>query len=299
MTVQSPAGSASDLPRLCYVEAMGKRRSLGALGLFVGVTCLFACSRPSEGEDSGPPAPSDSGETGPLTSGGDGAAPEYLYFSNCPYSPLPHCSPTNPVVTDTRGTLCADLGIRQGDRCGPGDPSCVQTRGLRDGPGPDGGVVDSGPLGPCVLQTEWLTCLQAGNRSVWCGSSSASVKKQIEYLTPAEVSEAAREIRDLPLVRYRYKSQGDGVTPTVGIVIEDVPGASFVDRENQRVNLYSFVSATAAAYQAQAKELDELKARLAAVEAVWGRGGSKDAACRPGRACREAAGAATMKRRCW
>jgi hypothetical protein len=61
-----------------------------------------------------------------------------------------------------------------------------------------------------------------------CPSSTAKVKKHIEYLTPAEVSEAAREIRDLPLVRYRYKTQGDGVTPTVGIIIEDVPRASFV-----------------------------------------------------------------------
>ena len=103
-----------------------------------------------------------------------------------------------------------------------------------------------------------------------CVSSTAKVKKHIEYLTPAEVSQAAREIRDLPLVRYRYKSQGDGVTPTVGIIIEDVPGASFVDHESQRVNLYSFVSATAAAYQAQAKELDDLKARLSAVEAKCG-----------------------------
>ena len=57
----------------------------------------------------------------------------------------------------------------------------------------------------------------------------------------------------------------------MGLVIEDVPGASFVDREEKRVNLYSFVSATAAAYQAQAKELDALKARLGKVEAQCGR----------------------------
>lgn len=68
-----------------------------------------------------------------------------------------------------------------------------------------------------------------------------------QYLTPADVSGAAREIRELLLVRYRYKTQGDGVTPTVGILIEDVPGASFVDHETQRVNLNSGVSATAAA----------------------------------------------------
>lgn len=69
--------------------------------------------------------------------------------------------------------------------------------------------------------------------------------------------------------------------PTVGIVIEDVPGASFIDHENQRVNLYSLVSATAAAYQAQAKELEGLKARLAAVEATCAR--ANQARCRPRR----------------
>ncbi len=111
----------------------------------------------------------------------------------------------------------------------------------------------------CYSPTTYLKCLPP-LYSPGCPSSTASSKKDIQYLTPLEVSEAAREIRDLPLVRYRYKSQADGVTPTVGIVIEDVPGASFVDRENQRVNLYSFVSATAAAYQAQAKELEALKA---------------------------------------
>ena len=224
---------------------------------------------------------------------GDAAAPKYQYISNCPYSPVPHCSPTMPAVTDTSGTLCSDLGIGPGDACSPGDPVCVLTRGLRDGPSPDGGSVDGGARPPCVLRAETLTCTEVNatgtviGGAMGCPSSTAKVKKHIEYLTPSEVSEAAREIRELPLVRYRYRSQGDDATPTVGIVIEDVPGASFVYRENQRVNLYSFVSATAAAYQAQAKELEVLKARLAAVEArCGGAGPPREAPREPSKVCR-------------
>ncbi len=156
--------------------------------------------------------------------------------------------------------MCDELNIKEDAPCRPGAPSCVYRLGARD-------LADGSP---CAVATGRLICRSA-DEPTGCLVSSASVKKDIEYLTPEDVSEAAREIRELPLVRYRYKSQTDGVTPTVGIVIEDVPGASFVDRENKRVNLYSFVSATAAAYQAQARELDVLKARLAEVEARCGR----------------------------
>jgi hypothetical protein len=152
----------------------------------------------------------------------------------------------------------------------PSTPTCKELQ-VHDGEPCEGaGICFSTAVwgSDCRVYDIYLRCIAPP--SIGCPTSTARVKKHIEYLTAAEVSEAAREIRDLPLVRYRYKSQGDGVTPTVGIVIEDVPGASFVDRENQRVNLYSFVSSTAAAYQAQAKELDELKARLAAVEARCG-----------------------------
>lgn len=193
--------------------------------------------------------------------GSDAGPATHQYVAECANWTGPvHCSPKVPVTVPNIEKTCKELGIDEGTPCRAGDASCL------DSPA----VVEGAPgAPPCQLVPEHLLCRERRSFK-GCPSSTAKVKKHIEYLTPAEVSEAAREIRDLPLVRYRYKSQGDGVTPTVGIIIEDVPGASFVDHESQRVNLYSFVSATAAAYQAQAKELDDLKARLAAVEAKCG-----------------------------
>jgi hypothetical protein len=226
--------------------------TVGSLVLlsFLGVDCSHGAERVDAGEASSEASSEPSGS----------------YQNECAQRWW-ECRPKDPVAVPSEETTCAQLGIEKGKRCQLGEPSCL------DGPML---VERDAATSPCRQAAEHLLCLP-GFEDKGCPSSTAKVKKHIEYLTPAEVSEAAREIRDLPLVRYRYKSQGDGVTPTVGIIIEDVPGASFVDHENQRVNLYSFVSATAAAYQAQAKELEALKARLAAVEATCGQGGPSPA----------------------
>ncbi len=255
------------------VYVMRKVR-LDCVGLSVALGLgQIACATtiPDGGNDGGS---SDAGASvGDSADGAGGRA--WYYTSNCPNSPS--CfSPRESVEIPSSLPRCQDLNIRQNDPCSPGAAPCVARLGLRY---PDGGDM----VGVC--KEEVWSCIEGPihvGLGRLCKSSSAAVKKQIHYLTPEEVTEAAQEIRNLPLVRYRYKSQGDDATPTVGIVIEDVPGASFVERENRQVNLYSFVSATAAAYQAQAKEIEVLKARLSQLEASCGRSAPPPGGPRPG-----------------
>lgn len=241
-------------PRATFARAV---ENLALLSLGTLLATIGGCSTA--------PLPSDAGTAAPPDSGGPRAyAPDCLNFSLLGQG-LQDCIELRPSAeTPSAELTCAEQGIKRGTPCQLGDTNCLER-----GPLVGHHVTDAST--ECFLVAEHMSCLPEELSRVGCAGSTAKVKKHIEYLTPTEVAAAAREIRDLPLVRYRYKTQGDGVTPTVGIIIEDVPGASFVDHENQRVNLYSFVSATAAAYQAQAKELEGLKARLAAVEATCAR----------------------------
>jgi hypothetical protein len=247
---------------------MSRRNTFSiGLALAIGVlasTAYVACSGPPVG---GPAAgASDGGD------GGDAAVRYYYFLNPCP--PLLNCEPLKPVPIDSGEPTCSDLGIVHGST------PCVHP--LISEPCALGPILRDDTPGreDCRKRPQLMLCAEKAPTDAGCGVSTAAAKRQIQYLTTADRSQVAAEVRSLPLVRYRYKTDPDDATPTVGIVIEDVPLASFVEKDGKHVNLYSFISATAAAYQAQADELDavrvqlkefeQLKARLAAVEAACG-----------------------------
>lgn len=240
---------------------MTRWRGHGRRGALVGLGGAVAMLVPAAYGACASTAPAlDAGDS---SDSGDGAPLYRFYLDPCP-PPVGNCEPLNPVPIITGNPTCADRGIAEGTPCADpnatdGGGSCVLGPSFRD---------DTDGREDCRKWPQRLVCRSTPySPDAGCRVSIAASKKQIQYLTAAERTQVAEEIRGLPLVRYRYKHQTDEVTPTVGIVIEDVPGASFVERDGKHVNLYSFVSATAAAYQAQAAELDVTRAQLRGLEA--------------------------------
>ena len=65
------------------------------------------------------------------------------------------------------------------------------------------------------------------------------------------------------LATYNYKGQfGDPDVKHLGFIIEDNPQSFAVDRGNDRVDLYGYLSMVVAAMQVQEKEIAELRRQL-------------------------------------
>jgi hypothetical protein len=99
-----------------------------------------------------------------------------------------------------------------------------------------------------------------------CPISSASFKREIAYLTPAQVDALARQVVAMPLAEWSYTAE-DPTARRVGFIIEDVPGSSAIRPDGQGVDLYGYTSLTVAAVQQQQRELETLRAELAVLRA--------------------------------
>jgi hypothetical protein len=149
---------------------------------------------------------------------------------------------------------------------------------------PDAGAVDSG-LAQCTSQQVGQVCVTVGQEcdpGVGCGVllecansdptkngcpiSRRSAKRDIEYLTPAELEKEAQEVLAIPLARYRYRDEVVSRAPHLGFIIDDVGPQECVDWEAGRVDLYGYTSMAVAALQRQEVEIRELRARVREVE---------------------------------
>jgi hypothetical protein len=163
------------------------------------------------------------------------------------------CSLTHPIARDpcqgqsssTRGLKsCAALGVKRGDRCGPKAASCyIETR-CGDGH---------------VAVSDYLVCVDKTPGRCFT-RSTAELKTDIRYLTDADVRAVAREVEALRLARFRYTDQ-DGGEPRLGFITQDAAGAEFVSPDGRTVDLYSLLSASIAALQAQDARIRVLEQR--------------------------------------
>jgi len=171
---------------------------------------------------------------------------------------LPSCDTTDPTPPGRWYFTC-------------GDPVC-------SGPRPQPGV------SACTVEMPGQACTSVGvkcnptdscNRLILCATSDptqqpggcpisrARFKRDIEYLSEADLLRLHGELRRIPLATYRYRAAGPADRNHLGFIIEDVEPSLAVDEEGNRVDLYAYASMTVAALQVQAKQIESLQREVA------------------------------------
>lgn len=108
-----------------------------------------------------------------------------------------------------------------------------------------------------------LVCTDHDPRAVGCPISSRRFKDDIEYVNQQGLEQLARQVDQVKLAHYHYKTE----TPDkrhLGFIIEDAPNGPAVEKDRDRVDLYGYTSMAVAALQVQSKQLAAQKAELEA-----------------------------------
>lgn len=159
-----------------------------------------------------------------------------------------------------------------------GDPVCMD---------PDGG--SSIPPGATLCTTEMVgaACTTAG-ATCWpadsqcgvqlicaasdpklppnsCPISRVSYKKNIDYLSEADVASIAEEATTMRLSSWNYKTESGSSRRHVGFLIDDMPESVAVAASGEQVDLYGYTSMAIAAVQVQDKRLKALEKELASM----------------------------------
>lgn len=96
-----------------------------------------------------------------------------------------------------------------------------------------------------------------------CPISRRDAKRDIAYLDEAAVERLAREVLAIPLTTWLYRLEPDGRPPHLGFIIEDLEaqgGSPAIDPRGDRVDLYGYASLAIAGLQAQARQLEAMRA---------------------------------------
>lgn len=161
-----------------------------------------------------------------------------------------------------------------------GDPVCMA---------PDGGPMIPPGATLCTTEMAGAACTTAG-ATCWpadsmcgvqlicaesdpkdnpggCPVSRVSHKKNIEYLSDAEISSIADEAKTMRLSSWHYKAEGESARRHVGFLIDDMPESIAVAQNGERVDLYGYTSMAIAAVQVQDKRLESLEKELGSMRA--------------------------------
>jgi hypothetical protein len=95
--------------------------------------------------------------------------------------------------------------------------------------------------------------------------SSRTLKKDIEKLVASDYIQILDSVNKLDLVRFRYKTQPGTDPRTVGVIAEDSP-VELLAADKKSVNTITYTSYALAAIKAQQKEIEGLKAEIAAMK---------------------------------
>jgi hypothetical protein len=96
-----------------------------------------------------------------------------------------------------------------------------------------------------------------------CPISSAKFKNNIQYVSNAELAQLHDDTMRVRLATYNYKGQfGNPDVKHLGFIIEDNPQSLAVDRGNDRVDMYGYLSMVVAAMQVQEKEIADLRQQI-------------------------------------
>jgi hypothetical protein len=156
--------------------------------------------------------------------------PTWMCAAPNPDSECPEAKPHLGVPCDNDGKAC-------NYRCGPeGGRTCTD------------GTWQASDGGPCPIST-------------------VKVKRDIRYLTAAELAAVSAEVQAIPLAHWQYTDPSLGRGEKLGFIIEDLPSATpAVDRDRLMVDLYGYTSMLVADAQAREKQMQALEARLEQLE---------------------------------
>ncbi len=163
--------------------------------------------------------------------------------TNCVFYPIERCdgpltwhceapntTPGCPAAIPNLGTTCTAEGLQCGYGCEPG-----MARTCRSG--------------------VWTESSTPGG----CPISTRQVKRDIEYLNPAEVDRLAREVAATRLATYEYTLPALAGRRRLGFILEDQPASYASDPAHSQVDLYGYTSLLVAAVQSQSRQIEALR----------------------------------------
>jgi hypothetical protein len=147
-------------------------------------------------------------------------------------------------------------------------------------------AVDGGPIPgvpACTTQREGASCTSPGEQcdpGIGCGVrllcaardpapagrcpiSARTAKRDVSYLDANEVRRLHDDLMRLRLATFRYRREGASAPERLGFVIDDVGQSPAVAADGTLVDLYGYASMAVAGLQAQGREIDRLKRKLA------------------------------------
>jgi hypothetical protein len=155
-----------------------------------------------------------------------------------------------------------------------GDPVCQGYGGPWEGVPPCGDIAEGDPCSMEGAECDFMSDCNAvmvcatmdpKMQEGGCPISRAAFKQDIEYLDAAGRDAFYREVLDMRLATWRYRDRSDA-KPSLGVILEDGEDRIWADGANDRVDLYSYGSLALVGVQAQADELAELRAAVAALQ---------------------------------
>ena len=96
-------------------------------------------------------------------------------------------------------------------------------------------------------------------------NSSRDLKKDITPVSPDENRAILQRIRELQLVRYRYREEDAARKPHLGLIAEDSP-ADVLSENGRAISLYDYVGYLTAGMQALARDNDRVRAENEALK---------------------------------
>ncbi len=182
-------------------------------------------------------------------------------------------SPGDTSTSDTASDTSTEGGtLTWYSSCG--DPVCQGYGGPWEGVPPCGDIVEGDPCSMEGAECDFMSDCNAvmvcatmdpKMQEGGCPISRAAFKQDIAYLDAAGRDAFYREVLDMRLATWRYRERSDA-KPSLGVILEDGEDRIWADPANDRVDLYSYGSLALVGVQAQADELAELRAAVAALQ---------------------------------
>jgi hypothetical protein len=102
--------------------------------------------------------------------------------------------------------------------------------------------------------------------TVTCPKSRRAEKRDIETVSEPDRLRLYDELRGIRLRTYRYKSEPASAPRRLGFIIDDTQAPEAINADGNTVNLYGYISMAVAGLQTQAKEIEELRAKVKRLE---------------------------------